>query len=137
MIRRLPRHIAITTAAAIVGFFTLPGMFGTEISGFLQWMSLPGAIVSGCVWLTFSLMLPRPKAQQWMILGFFSPFLGAPLLFILIGALSGNIQSVADLGTAVGMGLSWTALSVFIVVPIGTGMGLIASVIAKALKPIE
>ncbi len=137
MIRRVPRHISIAIAAAFVGFFTLPGMFGPEIGSALKGLSVLGAMVSAILWLGFSLMLWRPKTQQWLILGFVSPFLGGSLLFLSLALMSGDIRSVSDLFTALGIGFGWAVTLVWIVVPIGIGMGFIASLIARAWREHE
>ena len=135
MIRRIPRHVSIATAAAFVGYLTLPRMSGSEPGSALKGLGLPGAIVLVILWFGFSLMLRRPKSQQWLVLGFVSPFVGGPLLFLYLAFAAGGVRSATDLGnvgTALAIGLGGAVMLSWMVVPIGMGMGCIAALISRA-----
>ena len=137
--RSILRYITIALAAFLIGSVATPltvalltafSLFDTQES--ILRLGLIGGIASAITWLTASFCLHDFRVQQWMILGFLSPFVGVPIFFLLTsyaaGAVSFTIALQAGVITAgmlcpllcpVGLLSGWIISAVWRLIPSG------------------
>ncbi len=93
--------------------------------------------VSACLWLAFSLCLRKPRPQQWLILGFLSPFLGAPLTLGTFALLRDHSLSLGLAAESALFGMLAALLAFWYTIPIGLGMGLVAALLSRVFSRLE
>ncbi|QQL44587.1 hypothetical protein [Sulfuriroseicoccus oceanibius] len=135
--KRLPRHLSIALVAAIVGFIAAPRILGVSAESVLRGIEWHAAIVSAGLWFTFSLLLRKPKIQQWLIIGFVSPFIGVPLFYQMAAWKSGYGSQLPELGSALYVGLIAATLLSWLLIPVGLLTGGLAAIVSRPFAKIE
>ncbi len=134
---RIPRHLTVALMAAIVGFVAAPLILGGTAESILRGIEWHAALVSAGLWFTFSLLLRKPKIQQWLITGFVSPFIGVPLLYQMAAWKSGYGAQLPELGSALFVGLMAATLLSWLLIPVGLLTGGLAAAVSRPFKKIE
>jgi|GEM_PF-5744986 len=136
--RTIPRHFAVAIATALVAYLIAPyiARYGYSLNMFTENTPVDGvgsvaAVVTGCVWFVFSLILRKPKLQQWLIIGFFSPVLSVPLFYQLTAWLSDSGSHSYGFGAPLWVGLMVAGMFCWIFVPFGLLTGGVSGFVAK------
>lgn len=135
--KRLPRHLSVAIVAALVGFFAAPRILGGSAESVLRGIEWHAALISAGLWFVCSLLLKRPKVQQWLIIGFLSPFVGVPLFYQMAAWRSGYGSQLPELGSALLVGLIAAALLSWILIPVSLFTGGLAAVVSRAFENAE
>ena len=117
--------------AAIVGFIAAPRILGGSAESVLRGIEWHAAMVSAGLWFTFSLLLRKPKIQQWLIIGFVSPFIGVPLLYQMAAWKSGYGSQLPELSSALFVGLMAATLLSWLLIPVGLLTGGLAAIVSR------
>ena len=140
--KTLLRHAAVVASASLLAFLIAPyvARVGRPFSAFTANSSVDGvgagaALSVGLVWLVFSLMLKRPRAQQWVILGFVSPIFFVPLFYQLTAWFAGYGTHSYGFGYPLQIGLMVAGILSWIFVPIGLLIGLCSAGITWLIEP--
>jgi len=136
----IARHACIASSAAIIAFIAAPGVtnYQSSFSLFTENRSVPGVAwittpIYAALWLVFSLSLRHPRFQQWLILGFISPLICVPMVYLGMAITSGNgWSSIAGFSPLI-LGLIASWLMSWLLIPIGLMMGVIANFITQML----
>lgn len=123
--------------AAIVGFIAAPRILGGTAESVLRGIEWHAALVSAGLWFTFSLLLRKPKIQQWLIIGFVSPFIGVPLFYQMAAWKSGYGAQLPELGSALFVGLMAATLLSWLLIPVGLLTGGLAAAVSRPFAKIE
>ncbi|MBK1790049.1 hypothetical protein [Persicirhabdus sediminis] len=134
---RLPRHLAIAFIAALVAYIAAPRILGEAAESVLREIEWYAALVSAGLWFIFSLILTKPKIQQWLILGFISPFIGLPLFYSIAAWNSGYGTQIPEQGSALLFGLMAAGLLSWLLIPVGLLTGLLAAAVSRAFAKLE
>ena len=128
---RLPRHIIVAIIAGLIGYLAAPKILGGSAESVLKGIEWHAALVSAGLWFAFSLLLRKPKIQQWLIIGFISPFLGVPLFYQMAAWKSGYGTHLPELGSALFIGLMAAGLLSWILIPVGLLTGGLAAAVSR------
>ena len=139
--RALLRHLAVALGAAFVAFVTTPSIaqLFSAFSLFMENESATkfgflAALVSAFLWFLFSLLLRKPKLQQWIIIGFVSPFFDVPLFYQAVAFQSGYGTDFPEIGSALLLGLITAGLISPLLIPIGMVTGAPSSMISRFIE---
>ncbi len=138
--KTLLRHISVVAGAAFLAFLIAPyiARYGYSLSAFTESSAVDGvravaALAVGLVWLIFTLALTKPRIQQWMILGFFSPILFVPLFYQFTAWFAGYGSHSYGFGSPLEIGLMVAGMLSWIFVPFGLLIGVSSAVITRLI----